>query len=301
MNGHLRIGEVSAKYGVSNRTLRYYEEVGLLKSFRDPDSKYRYYDKEACKRLEMIIFFRNLQLTIKEIKAIFTGNAADEMIRIFTSRYRSLEEEQRLLENLRHTVKSILEYTLNNGHNGFSIPELVQDIGFHLTENEIEFKEREEKPMSSKLSDVRIIELKPFNVAYYRAISESPELDAWKVMFDWLKNTGILNSPTTRFFGFNNPNPSPDKAEYGYEVWVTVPEGFETGGEIKTKNFEGGLYAVSSSYLYEISEKWMQLVEWVKESDYQFGEHQCLEETISPNKIPDANTQFDLFCPVVSK
>ena len=42
----IKITEVTEKFGVSSRTLRYYEQVGLLKSERPSFEKYRYYDCE---------------------------------------------------------------------------------------------------------------------------------------------------------------------------------------------------------------------------------------------------------------
>jgi predicted transcriptional regulator YdeE len=64
------------------------------------------------------------------------------------------------------------------------------------------------------------------------------------------------------------------------------------------KNFKGGLYSVTCCRLDDITEKWQRLAEWVKESEYDFGDHQCLEETISPDKMPNENTQFDLYFPI---
>ncbi|OAA30438.1 hypothetical protein AT15_10390 [Kosmotoga arenicorallina S304] len=164
--------------------------------------------------------------------------------------------------------------------------------------------EKEVKKMANKntgLPDVRVIELKPMKVAYYRAESESPELDAWKVLLDWAEKEGLTELATTRYFGFDNPSPSPGNSVYGYEVWVTVPEGCKPSGDIRLKDFSGGLYAVTSTYLPDIGENWKRLIEWVKASDYEFGTSQCLEETISPRKMPDEQTQFDLYCPISIK
>jgi DNA-binding transcriptional MerR regulator len=44
MNDLIKIGEMSARYDISARTLRYYEEMGLLTSTRSDDYAYRMYD-----------------------------------------------------------------------------------------------------------------------------------------------------------------------------------------------------------------------------------------------------------------
>jgi DNA gyrase inhibitor GyrI len=118
-------------------------------------------------------------------------------------------------------------------------------------------------------------------------------------MMEWAKDKGLLDLPTTRCFGFNNPDPSPERSTYGYEVWVTVPDGIEPSGSIKIKDFAGGLYAVATTRLYEIGERWQALGRWVNESkDYGWGRHQWLEETVIPDVFPDRNSQLDLMAPI---
>jgi len=72
----LSIAEVSAIYHISGRTLRYYEEVGILKSYRKTDSKYREYDREQCERLEVILLLRRLSFSVKMIAELLRGDGA---------------------------------------------------------------------------------------------------------------------------------------------------------------------------------------------------------------------------------
>ncbi len=54
--------------GVSIRTLRYYDERGLLKpDFTDPESGYRYYGENALSRMQEILFYRELDFPLKTI------------------------------------------------------------------------------------------------------------------------------------------------------------------------------------------------------------------------------------------
>ncbi len=67
----IRINEVVDNFGISSRTLRYYEEVGLLWS-KHPDNKaQRYYDFAALERLKQIIILRKLQIPVKDMVVIF--------------------------------------------------------------------------------------------------------------------------------------------------------------------------------------------------------------------------------------
>jgi len=52
------ISQMSKNYGVSVRMLRYYDEIGLIKSIRKDDNGYRFYDETAIKQLHLIILLR---------------------------------------------------------------------------------------------------------------------------------------------------------------------------------------------------------------------------------------------------
>lgn len=65
-----RIGEFSAKTGATVKTLRYYDEIGLLKpSFVDQFTNYRYYTNDQIKYFEKIEYLKKLSFTLDEIKA----------------------------------------------------------------------------------------------------------------------------------------------------------------------------------------------------------------------------------------
>ena len=56
--------------GVSTRTLRYYDEIDLLKPAKVTEAGYRLYDESSLKKLRQIMFFRELEVPLSEIKAI---------------------------------------------------------------------------------------------------------------------------------------------------------------------------------------------------------------------------------------
>ena len=56
------IKELSQLTGISIRTLRYYDEIGLLKPTRLTEAGYRLYDDKALERLQEILFFKELEL-----------------------------------------------------------------------------------------------------------------------------------------------------------------------------------------------------------------------------------------------
>ena len=86
--------------GVTNRTLHYYDEIGLLHPASLGDNGYRYYDEEAVLRLQQILFFRELDFSLDQIKAIINRPDFDLL--------QALEGHKRaLLERVEHTNRLI--------------------------------------------------------------------------------------------------------------------------------------------------------------------------------------------------
>ena len=60
--------EVSELTGISVRTLHYYDEIGLFEPTVVSEAGYRLYDDKALERLQQILFFREFDMPLKEIK-----------------------------------------------------------------------------------------------------------------------------------------------------------------------------------------------------------------------------------------
>lgn len=146
--------------------------------------------------------------------------------------------------------------------------------------------------------DVGIVTLEPMRVASVRAISEMPERDAWDKMRAWAELKGLLKDLEKHpVFGFNNPNPSLDRKEYGYEFWVRVDPDIESESEIEVKNLAGGLYAVTTCKLQDVFETWKKLWEWVQSSKHKW---RCTHE-LEKHKDPLASEKdlvLDLYLPI---
>ncbi len=69
----MTVKQVSALTGVSVRTLQFYDEIDLLKPTQTTSAGYRLYDEHALETLQQILFFKELDFTLKEIKAIMAN------------------------------------------------------------------------------------------------------------------------------------------------------------------------------------------------------------------------------------
>ena len=92
---------VSEITGVSIRTLRYYDEIGLLKPTELTEAGYRLYDNNALEKLQEIMFFRELEIPLMEIKKIMDNPNYDKE--------QALLAQKSLLEQKRNRLNGIIE------------------------------------------------------------------------------------------------------------------------------------------------------------------------------------------------
>ena len=68
----LSVSEAAKRAGVSVRTLRWYDEIGLLKPSETTRAGYRFYDDSAMASLQQILFYRELGVPLEQIGRILT-------------------------------------------------------------------------------------------------------------------------------------------------------------------------------------------------------------------------------------
>ena len=104
MNELFKIRDVSVKYDISARTLRYYEDMGLISSTRSDDYAYRLYNNAAVKRIEQILILRKLNISIKDIQRIFNTSGSEVVLEVLGKKVDSIDEEVSLLQELKEIV-----------------------------------------------------------------------------------------------------------------------------------------------------------------------------------------------------
>jgi len=108
MNNLIKIKEVSDKYDITARTLRYYEDMGLLTSTRNEDYAYRMYDTAAIKRLEQILILRKLNISIKDIQRIFNDAGSSVVLEVLSKKAQNIDDEVALLHELKDIVMDFI-------------------------------------------------------------------------------------------------------------------------------------------------------------------------------------------------
>lgn len=104
------VKEISRITGVSIRTLHHYDAIGLLKPTALSEAGYRLYDGEALKRLQSILFFKELGFPLKEIKEILYSPGFDLE--------KALCDRIKLLEMERDRLESIIRFTRETKEKG---------------------------------------------------------------------------------------------------------------------------------------------------------------------------------------
>lgn len=97
------IKEIADLAGVTTRTLRYYDEIGLLAPADTGDNGYRYYDLDSLLRLQQILFFRELDVPLKDIQLIMSRPDFN-LLRALEEHRASLENRVKRLDGLIDTV-----------------------------------------------------------------------------------------------------------------------------------------------------------------------------------------------------
>ena len=95
--------------GVSARTLRYYDEIGLLKPVRIASSGYRIYGWDELDMLQQVLFYRELGFPLEEIKKILYSPDFDRERAFFTHLAELNKKRERLDVLIHHVEKSISE------------------------------------------------------------------------------------------------------------------------------------------------------------------------------------------------
>lgn len=95
------INELVKLSGVTARTLRYYDEIELLKPSKIWGNGYRYYSQEDIDRLQQILFYRELDFKLEEIKILLDDPHFNVKV--------ALQEQQILLQKKRYYLDDLIE------------------------------------------------------------------------------------------------------------------------------------------------------------------------------------------------
>jgi len=314
MNELIKIRDISVKYDISARTLRYYEDMGLINSTRSEDYAYRMYDEQAIKRLEQILILRKLNISIKDIQSIFTASGSEVVLDVLGKKVDSIDEEVSLLHELREIVLEFIRQIEQSDFGKESdvklLYEKAKEIETQLvnvdyegnTANVNRLLEVTEK-LDKKIPDVMIVRIPKFR-------SVTSGLMTFEELFGgdfgpWQEAHNHLFKPVI----FDCPDfltGKDDKAEWFWGIKDEVTEADVKPYEII--EFQGGLYAVAVSVdgdgeshdkVRSKTEKWLENTNFIIDNDRRLMGHMIyVDEEIKKGL---GYHQMNLYAPVKLK
>jgi len=240
----LSIGEFSKICEVSTKTLRYYDEIGLINPNEiNPENGYRYYSIRQLKKMLFINRLKSYDFSLEEIKTILELEEDQSEEKLSSALNRKRREIQEKLNAFEYTLKQMSNDILNL-EKGIPIMSYLDSI------------------------EVQLVETQPMNILYMRRMMSSEDYaDGYGKYFGRLyeriaaeKHT-LLGMPMTIYH-----SPEYDPAGNDTEFAIPIEEAVKG-----TRDLPGGLCAKSvlkGSYP-ELTMIYARLREWVENEGYE--------------------------------
>jgi len=285
MNELIKIRDVSLKYDISARALKYYEDMGLITSTRSDDYAYRMYDEESVKRLEQILILRKLNISIKDIQRIFSTSGSEVVLEVLGRKVNSIDEEVSLLHELKEIVLDFIRQINAADFNKDDDVKLLYEKAKEIENQIIDYNgnaanvnrllEVTDK-LDNKVPDVMVVRIPNF-----RAVTSG--LASWDEVFGAFHEWQSAHLHLFKLVIFGCPDfltGKDDKFEWFWGIKDEVTEADVTPYEIT--EFQGGLYAVAVSVdgdgeshnkVRSKMEKWLEGTNFIIDNDRRFAGH----------------------------
>lgn len=125
------VKDVSEITGVSIRTLRYYDEIGLLKPTELTEAGYRLYDNKALEKLQEILFFRELDIPLMDIKKIMDHPDYDKE-QVLLAQKSLLEQKRNWLDGIIELITDVMKGVNTMSFGAFSNEEVEKIVNHTL-------------------------------------------------------------------------------------------------------------------------------------------------------------------------
>ncbi|RXZ78540.1 MerR family transcriptional regulator [Paenibacillaceae bacterium] len=240
----LSIGEFSKICGVSTKTLRYYDEIELIKPDEiNPESGYRYYSIKQLKKMLFINRLKSYHFSLEEIKAILEleEDQAEEKFR--SSLNRKIGEIQDKMNAFEYTLKQ-MNKDISNLEKGVPIMSYLDNI------------------------EVQLVETQPMNILYMRQMMSSDDYAlGYGKYFSRLyekiatEKLTLLGTPMTIY---HSPeyNPAGNDTEFAIPIKEAVKGTRDMPGDLCAKSVLHGSYS-------ELTSVHAKLREWVENEGFE--------------------------------
>ncbi|WHY22365.1 MerR family transcriptional regulator [Paenibacillus sp. G2S3] len=240
----LSIGEFSKICEVSTKTLRYYDEIGLIHPDEiNPENGYRYYSIKQLSNMLFINRLKSYHFSLEEIKDIMEWEQDQSEERLYTALNLKKREIQEKLRTYEYTLKQISSDVLN----------LEKGISMMSYLNKIE---------------VQLVETKPMHILFTRQMLSSDDYAlGYGKYFSKLYETiaseqlTLLGTPITIYHS-QEYNPAGNDTEFALPIKEIVKGTRELREGLCAKSIYKGLYS-------ELTSVYAKLTEWIENESYE--------------------------------
>ena len=317
MDELIKIRDVSIKYDISARTLRYYEDMGLITSARNDDYAYRLYDEDNLRRLEQILILRKLKISIKDIRRIFGTSGSEVVLDVLGKKVDAIDEEVSLLHELREIVlefiRQIERYDFGKESDVKLLYEKAKEIETQIVNVDYEGNPSNVKrllevteKLDNKVPEVHIVKIPEFRAVSsgydtFENIISDNNFNKWVESHHHLQKKIIFDCADFLWH------------ENGKTIWIwAMAEGVTQADTAPYEiiDFEGGIYAaaVSIDGDDDINGRvYNGIKKWVATSGFKLDErpgHQTMCNMIYPHddlKKGLGYHQLELYVPIKLK
>ena len=308
----LKIREVSSRYDISARALRYYEDMGLIKSTRSTDYAYRLYDKQAIKRLEQILILRKLNISIKDIQLIFQASGSEVVLEVLGKKVEDIDGEVALLQDLRDIIMEFIRQIKQADFGGDAdvkrlyekaakAESRIANISYEGNASERN-RLLEVTDKLKKAPEVRIVQINPFKAFSSGADTVENVMGAfqqWQEAHNHLVRKMIYGAPDFLWF-----------EEDMKAVWIWAVEDWVTKEDTapyELIEFEGGLYAAAMSVDGDDDmggRIYSGILKWLEDSGFELDErpgHRTMGHMLNPTdgiRKALGYDQMDIYVPI---
>ena len=242
----IKIGEFSKIGRVSVKTLRHYDDMGLLKPVKIDDfTSYRYYDVEQLSTLNKILLLKSSGFSLKDIKKLFNENLTNE----------------ELIKELREKEKEIKEEISKSN-------DTLKEINFL-----VEYLNKEECMMDNY--DIVIKKVEGFKAASVRDVVESygKQSKLWSELNQHVfANKGKVSGPCFSIYheyGYKEKNVDTEVVE---PIEFDIPE----SDKVKVKYFEpveNMVCCIHKGSFKMIGKSYEFALKWIEANDYEIADN----------------------------
>jgi DNA-binding transcriptional MerR regulator len=271
MKDKFLIGELSKIFNISTDTLRHYDKIDLIKPEHDEKNAYRYYSIRNFFKLSRILFFKNLDISLGEIKKYMSNKNTNNLLRLLKKKEEEIDIKMNSLVNLKKKIQTKLELLENieDELDQIIIKKIPQRIGEFLDMNDVE-------------NDYEIKQAFKRNEKYLKMSSWLIEGQIYTSLSKENMNKGILN-----------------KFRYFIEI---VPIDLELCKQLKVIPENEYVCIAFLGPYRDMVKHYKMLIQWIEKNGYEIS-GDSIEKNIVDYDFSDSENEYisEIQIPIIKK